>query len=206
MTERSAKSFSRSSPETESGATRREAPKRSCRSYQTTSYSERWVMRSATVWIDSTEARACLRTASSSCTDLSRVAPMAEITVRAASRRAARAYSRSSGMVSRRPGRASSISPSKVSEAVWRASAAFSLTSLAARRTARLTWPGVSSPVATPVTRETSSWASSTISTSCEGRIGAPSMASMASRAWLVTTTSARRARSLASSAKHSWP
>lgn len=42
---------------------------------------------------------------------------------------------------------------------------------------------GVSSPVATPVTLETSSWASSTISTSCCGSTGAPSMASMARRA-----------------------
>ena len=87
-TERSAKSFSRSRPDTDSGATRSEAPKRSWRSYQTTSYSEPLAMRSATSWIDSTEARACLRTASSSWTDLSRVAPSAEITVRAASRRA----------------------------------------------------------------------------------------------------------------------
>ena len=39
-TERSAKSFSRSSPETDSGATRSDAPKRSWRSYQTTSHSE----------------------------------------------------------------------------------------------------------------------------------------------------------------------
>lgn len=72
---------------------------------------------------------------------------------------------------------------SKVSEAVWRESAVFSSTSFAARFTARFTCPGVSSPVATPVTRETSSWASSTISTSCCGSTGAPSMASMASSA-----------------------
>ena len=45
-------------------------------------------MRSATLWMDSTDAMACLRTASSSWTDLSRVPPSAEITVRAASRRA----------------------------------------------------------------------------------------------------------------------
>ena len=60
--------------------------------------------------------------------------------------------------------------------------------------------------MATPVTRETSSCASSTISTSWLGRTGAPSMASMASSAWLVTTTSASLARSRAASAKHSAP
>ncbi len=70
------------------GATRREAPKRSWRSYQTTSHSEPLVIRSATSWMLSTEARACLRTASSSWTDLSRVLPIAEITVRQASRSA----------------------------------------------------------------------------------------------------------------------
>ena len=74
-TERSVKSFSRSSPETDSGATRSEAPKRSWRSHQTTSYSEPLAMRSATSWTFSTEASACLRTASSSWTDLSRVSP-----------------------------------------------------------------------------------------------------------------------------------
>lgn len=118
-TERSEKSFSRSRPATDIGATLRDAPKRSCRSYQTTSHSEPFVMRSATSWTLSTEARACLRTASSSVTDLSRVAPIPEITVRAASRRAISAYPRSSGISSRRPGRASSISRSKPSAAVW---------------------------------------------------------------------------------------
>ncbi|CAM5243998.1 hypothetical protein SVIOM342S_00719 [Streptomyces violaceorubidus] len=87
-TERSVKSFSRSSPETDIGATRSEAPNRSWRSYQTTSHSEPFVIRSATSCTDSTEASACLRTASSSCTDLSRVVPIAEMTVRQPSRRA----------------------------------------------------------------------------------------------------------------------
>ncbi len=118
-TARSAKSFSLSRPETDMGAIRRDAPKRSCRSYQTTSHSEPFRTRSATSCTVSTEASACLRTASSSCTDLSRVAPIAEMTVRAASRSAIRAYPRSSGISSRRPGRASSISRSKPSAAVW---------------------------------------------------------------------------------------
>ncbi|CAM5653729.1 hypothetical protein SALBM135S_05056 [Streptomyces alboniger] len=91
VTERSLNSFSRRRPDTDIGATRSEAPKRSCRSYQTTSHSEPLVIRSATSWIDSTEASACLRTASSSWTDLSLVEPSAVITVRAASRRAIRA-------------------------------------------------------------------------------------------------------------------
>ncbi len=82
------KSFSRSRPETDMGATRREAPKRSWRSYQTTSHSEPLVMRSATSCTFSTEASACLRTASSSWTDLSRVVPSAEMTLREASRSA----------------------------------------------------------------------------------------------------------------------
>lgn len=91
ITERSVKSFSRSSPETDSGATRRDAPNRSCRSYQMTSYSEPSTMRSATAWTFSIEASACLRTASSSWTDLSRVLPRAAMTVREASRSAIRA-------------------------------------------------------------------------------------------------------------------
>jgi hypothetical protein len=88
------------------------------------------------------------------------------MTARAASRSAISAYRTSSGSSASRPGAATSISRSNVSAAPWSPSATFSSTSLAARRTARLTPPGVSSPVAAPVTRETSSWASSTISTS----------------------------------------
>ncbi len=87
-TERSAKSFSLNRPDTDMGATRRDAPKRSWRSYQTTSHSEPFAIRSATSCTVSTEASACLRTASSSCTDLSRVAPIPEMTVRQASRSA----------------------------------------------------------------------------------------------------------------------
>ena len=64
----------------------------------------------------------------------------------------------------------------------------------------------VSSAVATPVTRSTSSWASSTTTTSCSGSTGRPSSASMASSAWLVTTMSARPASARAFSAKQSSP
>ena len=64
----------------------------------------------------------------------------------------------------------------------------------------------VSSSVATPVTRSTSSCASSTTTTSCSGSTGKLSSASMASSAWLVTTTSDSAARARASSAKHSAP
>ena len=63
-----------------------------------------------------------------------------------------------------------------------------------------------SSSVAAWVTRDTSSWASSTTTTSYSGSIGMPSTASMASSEWLVTTSWERIARSLARSAKHSVP
>ncbi len=54
-------------------------------------------------------------------------------------------------------------------------------------------WPRrrVSSAVATAVTRSTSSCASSMTSSACSGRIAESDTASMASSAWLVTTTSA---------------
>ena len=59
------------------------------------------------------------------------------------------------------------------------------------RRAAALDRAGGQLAVATPVTRSTSSCASSTITTSCSGSTGMPSSASIASSAWLVTTTSA---------------
>ena len=64
----------------------------------------------------------------------------------------------------------------------------------------------VSSSVATPVTRSTSSCASSTTTVSCSGMMLKLSSASIASIAWLVTTTSTCAARSRDSSAKHSLP
>ncbi len=54
------------------------------------------------------------------------------------------------------------------------------------------------------VTRAVSSWASSITTTSYSGIIGTPSIASIASSEWLVTTTEAWAAFSLARSAKHS--
>ena len=56
------------------------------------------------------------------------------------------------------------------------------------------------------VIRAVTSWASSTTTTSYSGIIGMPSIASIASRLWLVITSWASAARSLACSAKHSSP
>ena len=75
-----------------------------------------------------------------------------------------------------------------------------------ARREVRSISAADSSSVAAWVTRETSSCASSITTTSYSGIIGTPSIASIASREWLVTISCERAARSLARSAKHSAP
>ncbi len=72
------------------------------------------------------------------------------------------------------------------------------------RRAARSISDTLSSSVAAWVTRAVSSCASSTTTTSYSGIIGTPSIASIASSEWFVTTSDARAARSLARSAKHS--
>ncbi len=64
--------------------------------------------------------------------------------------------------------------------------------------------PTESSSVAAWVTRAVSSCASSMTTASYSGIIGTPSIASIASSEWLVTTTEACAAFSLARSAKHS--
>jgi hypothetical protein len=74
------------------------------------------------------------------------------------------------------------------------------------RRTASSTAVTDSSPLATDVTRSTSSWASSTITIRCSGRMPPSPSASMASSAWLVTTTSASAAIRRARSEKHWMP
>lgn len=63
-----------------------------------------------------------------------------------------------------------------------------------------------SSPVATEVTRSASSWASSTTTALCSGSTAASDIASIASSAWLVTTTSTSAAFPRAFSAKQSVP
>ena len=71
-------------------------------------------------------------------------------------------------------------------------------------RAARSISGTLSSSVAAWVTRADSSCASSITTTSYSGIIGTPSIASIASREWLVTTTCDSAAFSLARSAKHS--
>ena len=99
------------------------------------------------------------------------------------------------GSASQRPGRRSSSTRPRPSPAsASRSADAPGRSSLPSLRAAAATAPALSSPVATPVTRSTSSCASSTTTTSCSGSTARPSMASMASSAWLVTTMSARPA------------
>ena len=124
----------------------------------------------------------------------------------AASRTADSTPAAARGSVSQRPGGRSSSTSARPSPASTSRSATAWSTSLPHRRAAAVTAPVVSSAVATPVIRSTSSCASSTITTSCSGSTGRPSSASMASSAWLVTTTSARPASARAFSAKQSSP
>ncbi len=103
-----------------------------------------------------------------------------------------------------RPGVASWIAEPKVADAASRRWLSSGPISRPARRIATLSAVDVNSAVATLVTRSTSSWASSTTRCSCSGRTAASAMASMASSAWLVTTTSASAALARAFSEKHS--
>lgn len=125
---------------------------------------------------------------------------------KAASRTSASVIPSDCGRVSTRPGGATASRARRSSPASWSRSATPCSMSRPARRAARFTVLSDSSPVTTDVTRSTSSCASSTTTTSCSGRTAKSSMASIASSAWLVTTTSAAPARSRASSAKHSAP
>ena len=78
--------------------------------------------------------------------------------------------------------------------------------SFAARLAANTNACADNSVVATAVMRASSSCASSTITTSCSGKIFASANASIASIAWLVTTTSTSDASARAFSAKQSAP
>ena len=113
-----------------------------------------------------------------------------------------------------RPGGASPRSMASAA-AAWRncsapaagaPSAAADSVSRPARRAATSTAGPESSPVVAEVTRSTRSCASSMMTTSCSGSTSMSDVASMASRAWLVTTMSARAAASLACSAKQREP
>ncbi len=129
--------------------------------------------------------------------------PSADRHADAASRTAASAPPTASGSRSHRPsGASSSTRATPSADSASRSASAWS-TCRPQRRAAAVTAAAVSSAVATPVTRSTRSCASSTITTSCSGSTPRGSSASIASSAWLVTTTSARPASARARSAKH---
>ena len=123
-----------------------------------------------------------------------------------ASRSATRVPLDPSSMSRHRPGRMvwNSSSRSPASSVIF--SSRPSAPSFPARRAARLSELTVISAEATAVMRPSSSWASSMTTTSCSGRTLTSDSASMASSAWLVTTTSDSRAVARAISAKHSSP
>ncbi|CAG7116937.1 hypothetical protein PICSAR71_04175 [Mycobacterium avium subsp. paratuberculosis] len=90
-----------------------------------------------------------------------------------------------------RPGVPSWMAAAKVAVVASSRWTSSGLTSRPIRRAATPRAADVSSAVATAVTRSTSSCASSMTSSACSGRIAESDTASMASSAWLVTTTSA---------------
>ena len=206
-----------SRPATDSGATCRArvgGPSRGSRSlHQTTSgrvagssRSNAASSRPATSWTSSTRARANLRAVASSSRPpfFSRSGPSACRHDHAASRTEESIRPTASGRASQRPTGASASTVERPSPASRRASATAWSTSFPQRRDAAAVAAAVSSPVATDVTRSTRLWASSTTTVSCSGRIARPSMASIASMAWLVTTTSDFPAANRACSEKHS--
>ena len=212
----SANRLARSSPPTLSGATRTIRPRRSSSASQTTSRrlagsgsSKAVRTRTAVSWTSSTRASAAVRAAAPSgsaafCPGFA--GPMAVLSDHAASRTVVSGPAMPAGSASHRPGSTSvsarvSRSPASLRWSTSRSSASFAL-----RRAAAATAPPNSSAVATPVTRSTSSCASSMTTTSCSGSTGTPVMASMASSAWLVTTTSTLAAEARAFSAKQSEP
>ena len=184
------------------GATCSRAPLRFSSSHST-SVSSLTAMRSAICRTSSTMPRACCRAASPSMSAFS--LGNDEKQARAESRTRARASSSRSPGMSMRPGSVPAITSDRASAASVRSSTAVPTSTWArARRAARSIIAGSSSSVAACVTRAASSCASSTMTASYSGSIGTPSMASMASSAWLVTTRSACWASSRARSAKHS--
>ena len=112
--------------------------------------------------------------------------------------------------VKRRPSRPFSRPSASPSKAVSRVPAAISRAPESAfecfftLRAARRTIATVKEPDTAPVTRSTSSWASSIMTVLCSGRTFMPSKALIASRAWFVMTMSASAARLRAISLKHS--
>ncbi|SHU86615.1 Uncharacterised protein [Mycobacteroides abscessus subsp. abscessus] len=131
---------------------------------------------------------------------------IAILTLSVESRTTVRYVASSSSSTSMRPGSMSWMADPSVAMAASRRSASSGSTNRAARRSATAMDVADSSPVATLVTRSTSSWASSTTSSWCSGRTLTSEMASMASNAWLVTMTSTAPALARAFSAKQSVP
>ena len=155
--------------------------------------------------ISSSPAKAILRPAAASGSSR-RSDPIELLASAVALASAVSAPAAGSGSASQREtGRSSRIAPIPSPASANRSATAWS-TSLPRRRAAIATELAESSAVATPVTRSTSSCASSITTTSCSGSTCRPSIASMASSAWFVTTMSARPASCLARSAKHSSP
>ncbi len=198
-------SCSRSSPATDIGARYSTAGRRSVAAVaQSTSDGPAATTRPAISCSSSTAALAWVLAGSTPPSGADLSLPAVSVSARCPTSRTATSASNSSPRTaSSRPGPHSarpspSASPARTS-ASWVSGATYRLM----RRAARSTAPAVSSSVTAPVARSTSSCASSTTTTSCSGSNGMPANASMASIAWLVTTTSARRARSRASSAKH---
>ncbi len=214
-TVRGPNSFSRSRPPTPIGATRSAGgvagPSPHGRVSQTTSRrsvssgSKASSSRTAVSWSSSRPDTAIFLAALASASSR-RFGPNADRQACAASRTAATAPPNAGGNANSSPGERSSKVSARPSPASASRSAMSSGISRPHRRTAVAISAAVSCTVATEVTRSTRSCASSTITTSCSGRTGASPIASIARRAWLVTTMSAREASARARSAKQSDP
>ncbi len=194
-------SRSRSRSDTVSGATH--SARRSV--IHTTSASSRASIRTAASCMFSSAARTVWRSVASPSWPVA----SAVCVFHSASRRAVRGTPTSGGISSQRP---TPSSPSETSAscsipaASSRSAACSAAPTFFARLAVNVMPVAVSSSVATEVMRPSSSWASSTMTWECSGRIRPSDIASMASSAWLVTTTSTPAARALAASAKHDSP
>ena len=140
--------------------------------------------------------------------------PHALSSVRALSRRATTASCRGSGHIRSRPASAWSSASENEVRAVSKSLSAAGVAPVCflAAECAAESIASVRLPVRADVTRSRSSWASSMMTAECDGSTEFSPKASIASRAWLVTTTSAPEAFVRASSAQHSstmghfWP
>ena len=201
-TVRSPKTAERISPATDSGATRASRPERSRSVTHTTSYADSAAIRSATSKTSLTAAAAWR------CSGVGFSVPVVspETAARAAARTRCTAATKADDGSSTRSSGDSSSATRRSSAASSSSRAVSSVRKVSARLPTRSTCWGLSSPDAAPVTRATSSCASSTTTARCSGTAVPPCMASMASRAWLVTTRLAERARSRDSSTRHESP